>query len=334
MRQALDAPDSLQTALPAISLPTPEPAVAGQTAPPTQLALALQSGRFVATVEMRPPKGITTQRLLAGARTLKEAGADFLDVADSPLARMRMSAWAAAHLIQRDVGLETILHFPTRGRNLLRIQGDLLAAHAMNVRNLFVVMGDPTHIGDYPEAMDNYDIVPSGLIRLIKAQLNSGQEQSGEEIDQPTNFVVGCALNLEPKDPARELRLLRKKVRNGADFALTQPVFDTTAARDFIAACHHELGDAMIPVIAGIQPLYNSGNAEFLHHEVPGITILEEHRQRMAATEDPQQEGVQIAREIMEEMRPVIHGVYLIPQFGRYDLIAELLDAVPRTRQR
>jgi hypothetical protein len=198
---------------------------------PTQLAQYLQEGRFVATVEMRPPKGIATQRMLAGAHMLKEAGANFLDVADSPLARMRMSAWAAAQLIQRAVGLETILHFPTRGRNLLRIQGDLLAAYAMDVRNLFVVMGDPTHIGDYPEAMDNYDIVPTGLIQLIKQRLNTGVEQSGESIDRPTNFVVGAALNLEPADPERQIALLRKKVRNGADFVLTQPVFNPAEAR-------------------------------------------------------------------------------------------------------
>src|SRR5690606_19135251 len=152
----------------------------------------------------------------------------------------------------------TILHFPTRGRNLLRIQGDLLAAYAMNVRNLFVVMGDPTHIGDYPEAMDNYDIVPTGLVQLIKQRLNSGVEQSGESIDQPTNFVVGCALSLDPSDPQRELRLLQKKVRNGADFALTQAIFNPQAARDFIIRCRQELGEEMVPIIAGIQPLYNS----------------------------------------------------------------------------
>lgn len=259
---------------------------------------------------------------------LKEAGANFLDIAESPLARMRMSAWAAAHLIQQSVGIETILHFPTRGRNLLRIQGDLLAAHAMNVRNLFVVMGDPTHIGDYPEATDNYDIVPSGLIQLIKQRLNSGREQSGESIDQPTSFVVGCALNLQPKDADRELRLLRRKVRNGADFALTQPVFDAGVASQFIERCRTELGDDLIPIIAGIQPLFNSGNAQFLHNEVPGISISSAHRRRMSTSGDPQREGVAIAQEILEEIRPGVQGIYLVPQFGRYDIAANILDVV------
>jgi methionine synthase / methylenetetrahydrofolate reductase(NADPH) len=330
MRDALDHPEHHPAKAP---VPSSRRRSSGMTVPadePTQLAQYLHEGRFVATVEMRPPKGIATQRMLAGAHMLKEAGANFLDVADSPLARMRMSAWAAAQLIQRAVGLETILHFPTRGRNLLRIQGDLLAAYAMDVRNLFVVMGDPTHIGNYPEAMDNYDIVPTGLIQLIKRRLNAGVEQSGESIDRATNFVVGAALNLEAVDPERQIVLLRKKLRNGADFLLTQPVFNPAEARTFVERCRAELGEEMAPVIAGIQPLYNSNNAEFLHNEVPGIKISAEHRERMLRASDPQAEGVRIAQEILEEMRPSVQGVYLIPQFGRYDLAAEVLDVVRR----
>lgn len=328
MRQALDTPGESGRSLPDVTLITREKKAPEAADRPTQLARALKEGDFVKTVEMRPPKGIATHRLLAGAHMLKEAGATFLDVADAPLARMRMSAWAVAHLIQQEVGLETILHFPTRGRNLLRIQGDLLAAYAMNVRNLFVVMGDPTHIGDYPEAMDNYDIVPSGLIQLIKQRLNAGVEQSGQSIDHPTNFVVGCALSLEPAEPERALRLLRKKIRNGADFALTQPVFNPLAARDFLACCRAEIADAMIPVFAGVQPLYNSSNAEFLHNEVPGIAISKEHRERMLVAVEPQQEGVRIAQEILEEIRSLVQGTYFIPQFGRYDLVADVLDVL------
>jgi homocysteine S-methyltransferase len=328
MRAALDHPEQYEQWQPRQQTRRQRGGAKLPAEQPTRLAQYLQEGRFVATVEMRPPKGIATQRMLAGATMLKEAGANFLDVADSPLARMRMSAWAAAQLIQQKVGLETILHFPTRGRNLLRIQGDLLAAYALDVRNLFVVMGDPTHIGDYPEAMDNYDIVPTGLIQLIKQRLNTGVEQSGQSIDRPTDFVVGAALNLEPSDRERQISLLRKKVRNGADFLLTQPVFNPDAARAFVERCRTELGDEMAPVIAGIQPLYNSGNTEFLHNEVPGITISDAHRERMREAADPQREGVRIAQEILEEMRPIVQGVYLIPQFGRYDLVADVLDLV------
>ncbi|HLE91282.1 MAG TPA: bifunctional homocysteine S-methyltransferase/methylenetetrahydrofolate reductase, partial [Anaerolineales bacterium] len=141
---------------------------------PTQFAQKLTAGGFAISVEMDPPRGLSTHKLLAGASLLADAGADVINVADSPMARMRMSAWAVCDVVQRKVGVETTLHFPTRGRNLLRVQGDLLAAHALGIRNVFVVMGDPTSIGDYPEAMDNYDLVPSGLIKLIKQGFNAG----------------------------------------------------------------------------------------------------------------------------------------------------------------
>jgi len=140
----------------------------------SQLSEKLAAGKFVIAVEMDPPRGLSTHKLLAGASLLADAGADVIDVADSPMARMRMSPWAVCNLIQSNFKVETTLHFPTRGRNLLRVQGDLLAAHAMHIRNVFVVMGDPTAIGDYPDASDSYDLVPTGLIRLIKEGFNQG----------------------------------------------------------------------------------------------------------------------------------------------------------------
>lgn len=239
-----------------------------------------------------------------------------------------MSAWAAAHLIQRQVGLETILHFPTRGRNLLRIQGDLLAAYALGVRNLFVAMGDPTRIGDYPEAMDSYDIVPTGLMQLITQQFNQGIDKAGNSIGQATSFAVGCALNLAAKDSLREMRLLHKKAQSGASFALTQPVFDPVGAASFAAEYESRFERPMLPIIAGIKPLYNSKNAEFLHHEVPGIVIPELLRRRMKYSSSPQLEGISIAQEIAQEIRHLVHGVYVMPAFGRYDLVAELLEHV------
>ncbi len=165
MRKTLDAAPAIAVepvSRVAVSRSDTEPAEA-----PSELAQKLAGGKFVFAVEMDPPRGLATQKIVAAASLLKEAGADVIDVADSPLARMRMSAWAVCDVVQRKVGIETTLHFPTRGRNLLRVQGDLLAAHALGIRNVFVVMGDPTSIGDYPEAADNYDLVPSGLIKLI-----------------------------------------------------------------------------------------------------------------------------------------------------------------------
>ena len=328
MRYALDHPGPSPIPLPVIQVVTQVDKKTAVLDAPTKLAENLVNGRYVVTIEMSPPKGVATQRLIEGAHMLKEAGANLLNLADSPLARMRMSAWAAAHLVQKTVGLETVLHFPTRGRNLLRIQGDLLAAYAMGIRNLFVTMGDPTKIGDYPEAMDSYDIVPTGLIHLIKQQFNSGLDKAGNSIDQPTNFTVGCALNLTPADPEREMTLLRRKIRNGADFALTQPVFDPAAAKQFVDLYEATYEEKMLPLIVGVKPLYNGRNAEFLHHEVPGMSIPEPLRDRMTDASDPQQEGVAIAQEILLQLRPFTQGVYFMPAFGRYDLVANVMDVL------
>ena len=171
----------------------------------SHLAQCFEAGKFAIAVEMDPPRGLSTHKLIAGAGMLKEAGADVINVADSPMASMRMSPWAVCQVLQNEVGIETTLHFPTRGRNLLRVQGDLLAAHAVGVRNIFVVMGDPTKIGDYPEAMDNYDLAPSGLVKLVKQGFNAGVDHAGMEIGEPTHFFVGSALNLTPRTPKERL---------------------------------------------------------------------------------------------------------------------------------
>ena len=330
MRRALDDPLAAKRPLPHIQI-AERKKQGGETAVgdnPTQMAQDLAAGKFIVTVEMSPPRGIAIQRLLAGAKMLKEAGATMLNLADSPLARMHMSAWAAAHLVQQNVGIETVLHFPTRGRNLLRIQGDLLAAHAMGIRNLFVVMGDPTRIGDFPEAMDSYDIVPTGLIQMIKQQFNHGVDKAGQAIDHATQFTVGCALSLTPKEPEREMRLLHKKIANGADFALTQPVFDPIAAKQFIETYEATYEAPMLPLVVGIKPLYNGRNAEFLHHEVPGMIIPAAQRTRMKQAKKPRQEGVLIAQETLAQVQGFASGVYLMPAFGRYDLVADVIDSL------
>ncbi len=204
MRRALDSHPS--AGAPALPAATDEETLEAPTEGPTEFARKIARGHFALAVEMDPPRGLSTHKLLAGASLLAEAGADVINVADSPMARMRMSAWAVCDIVQRRVNVETTLHFPTRGRNLLRVQGDLLAAHALGIRNVLVVMGDPTAIGDYPEAMDNYDLVPSGLIRLIKQGFNTGVDHSGASIGQPTNFFVGAALNLSAPEPEREAK--------------------------------------------------------------------------------------------------------------------------------
>ncbi len=296
---------------------------------PSQLAQRLAAGKFVIAVEMDPPRGLSTHKLIAAASLLQEAGADVIDVADSPMARMRMSAWAVCDVVQHQVGVETTLHFPTRGRNLLRVQGDLLAAHALGIRNVFVVMGDPTSIGDYPEAADNYDIVPSGLIKLIKQGFNTGLDQSGTSIGQPTSFFVGAALNLKPAEPDREVRTAHRKVQAGADFFLTQPIYDPAAAQAFLKRYESEYGKLHQPVLVGILPLFSARHAHFLHHEVPGISIPETMHQRMEkAGEDGVKEGIRITVELAEQIKSWGQGIYLMPQFNRYDVVAEIVEAV------
>jgi homocysteine S-methyltransferase len=287
----------------------------------------------VVTVEMPPPRSYTAQKVIASAELLREAGVDTINVSDSPMARMRMSPWAVAHLIQNKVGLEAVLHFPTRGRNMLRVQGDLLAAHALQIRNIFVVMGDPTVIGDYPDSFDTHDIVPSGLIKLIKQQLNNGVDHAGNSIGQPTSFHVGCALNINAQDLDREIRVLCKKIDAGADFALTQPTFDPYQIERFLDAFSQECGTLDLPVLAGILPLYGTRHAAFLHNEVPGIDIPEPVRRRIdQAGDGAQEEGVLIAQELLLQIKKLAQGTYIMPAFGRYDLVASVVDALGRTR--
>jgi len=294
---------------------------------PSSMAAKLAKEQFVAAVEMNPPRGLSAHKLIAGASLLAESGADVINVSDSPMARMRMSPWAVCELIQSNVGIETTLHFPTRGRNLLRVQGDLLAAHALGIRNVFVVMGDPTAIGDYPDAMDDYDLVPSGLIKLIKSNFNAGFDHSGTEIGQPTSFFVGCALNLIPHNPDKEMANLKRKIDVGADFILTQPVYEPELALGFIEQYEKEYGKLETPILVGALPLFSPRHAAFLHNEVPGIKIPEQIQVRInSAGENAAHEGVKICLELIGAMKPWISGIYLMPAFGHYDLAAEIIE--------
>lgn len=327
MRKALDTAPAIDQ--PQIAfLPQEEINEAAQEQP-TQFAQKLNSGRFAISVEMDPPRGLSTHKLIAAASLLADAGADILNVADSPMARMRMSAWAVCDVVQRKVGVETTLHFPTRGRNLLRVQGDLLAAHALGIRNVFVVMGDPTSIGDYPEAMDNYDLVPSGLIKLIKQGFNTGVDHSGTSIGQPTNFFVGAALNLCPPDMQSEIKNLHRKVNAGADFFLTQPIYRSEDGPKLLESYEAKYGKLDKPILVGILPLVSTRHVNFLHHEVPGIFIPEGIRQRVdAAGEEGAKAGVEIAAELIDQLKAWAGGVYIMPQFNKFDMIAEIIESI------
>ncbi|HSL41926.1 MAG TPA: bifunctional homocysteine S-methyltransferase/methylenetetrahydrofolate reductase [Anaerolineales bacterium] len=327
MRKALDSAPPLEQ--PQITVLPPEEITETAQEQPTQLAQKLTANGFAISVEMDPPRGLSTHKLLAGASLLTDAGADVINIADSPMARMRMSAWAVCDVVQRKVGVETTLHFPTRGRNLLRVQGDLLAAHALGIRNVFVVMGDPTAIGDYPEAMDNYDLVPSGLIKLIKQGFNAGVDHSGTSIGQPTSFFVGAALNLCPPDVEREIKNLHRKVSAGTDFFITQPIYRAHDGPSLLERYEAKYGKLHQPVLAGILPLVSVRHASFLHNEVPGIFIPDETRQRIEeAGDEGARVGVEVAVELIEQIKPWAQGVYIMPQFNKFDMVAEIIEAV------
>jgi len=331
MRKALDSAPPVNPAHVSM-MPAEEIGEAAQEGA-TQLAQKLAAEKFVISVETDPPRGLSTHKLIAGASLLAEAGADVINVADSPMARMRMSAWAVCDVVQRRVNIETTLHFPTRGRSLLRVQGDLLAAHALGIRNVFVVMGDPTAVGDYPEAMDNYDLVPSGLIKLIKQGFNTGVDHSGTSIGQPTNFFVGAALNLCAPEPEQEMKNLHRKILAGADFLLTQPIYRPVDGSRFLSRYEKRYGKLKQPVLVGILPPVNLKHIHFLNHEVPGISIPDETITRMERAGDgAAEEGVRIAVELIQQIKAWAQGVYLLPQFSRFDLAAEIIEQIKRPR--
>lgn len=305
----------------AIPAPPPPPQIP-VAAPPGTLAQKL-GRRFVVTVEVSPPRGVQDAEALESCRRLRAAGADAIDVADNPMARLRMSPWATAARIQREVGLETILHFTTRDRNLIRLQSDLLAVHALGIRNVLVLRGDHPQSGDYPQATAISDIHPSGLVRMIK-EFNRGRDVAGNAIGEPTRFLVGVALNLAARDPARELRGLERKLAAGGDFVCTMPVFDPETLDAFLA----KFGPLPVPLLLGVLPLHSARHAEFLHNELPGMVVPEGVRRRMREARDGRELGLGLARELLRAVRDRVAGAYLIPAFGRYDRIIELVREV------
>jgi homocysteine S-methyltransferase len=295
---------------------------------PTRLKEKLDRGEFVVSVEIDPPKGLNPTKALDGARLLQEAGVDFINVADSPMARVRMSALTMCYLIQHQVGVETILHLTTRDRSLMGLQSELLGAHAVGVRNIIALTGDPPSLGDYPDSSAVYDVDSIGLIRVLR-RLNAGTDSAGASIGRPAGFTIACAVDPTRADLAHEAERLRAKLDAGAHLVMTQPIYDPESWRRFLEVFGAER--LPVPVLAGILPLQSSRHAEFLHNEVPGITLSDEARERMRlAGPDGRREGVKMAQELLLELQPLVQGVYLMPSFGRYEVAAEVLEVVER----
>jgi homocysteine S-methyltransferase len=292
---------------------------------PATLREKLAAGRFVVSVEVDPPRGLNARPVLEGAKLLKEAGVDCLNVGDSPMARTHMSAVAMAVMLQQQVGAETIVHFVTRDRNLIALEGDLLGGHVLGLRNILCLRGDPPRGPGYQRAIGVWDVGSLGLIRVLKG-MNEGVDAFGNSIGQPTSFFVGAASN--PTAPVElEMKVTRRKLEAGADFLLTQPVFDVEAA----AAYFEAIKKLHVPVILGIMPLYSHRHAEFIHHELAGVTLPDAVRERMRlAGENGLTEGMSIARELLEQVRGKVSGVCLMPSFGRFDVAAELAASIAR----
>ncbi len=294
-------------------------------------AAKLAAGEFVTSVEIVPPRGVDATRTLAEVGELRRAGVDAVNVPDGPRAQSRMSAVLISILIQQQVGIEAVTHYCCRDRNLLGMLSDLLGASAMGLRNLLLITGDPPKMGPYPDATAVFDIDAIGLTNLA-SRLNHGLDPGGNEIGEPTRFVLGVGVNPAAVDPAHELRRFEWKVEAGAEYAITQPVFDVAQLSRFLGTVRH----LHIPVIAGIWPLVSVRNAEFLANEVPGVTVPDAVIQRMRRASEKSKEhavaeGIEIAREMLVQVRDEVQGAQVSAPFGKVDLALKVFEAAAST---
>ncbi len=293
---------------------------------PGDFAAKVIARKFVVSVELDPPSGTDPAKVLESAEVLRKAGVDAINIADGPRATARMSPLSLALLIRERSGMETIIHYCCRDRNLIGMQSDLIGAHALGLPNILIITGDPPKMGDYPFATAVFDVDSIGLVR-IAGNLNRGLDLAGNPISGQTSFFIGVGANPGAMDPDEEVRRFEKKVEAGARYALTQPVYEVPLLEKFLK----RIEPFRIPVLVGILPLSSHRNAEFLHNEVPGMQIPEAIRERMRRAdgkEAARAEGVCIAREALAESRPMVDGVYVMPPFGRVDSALEVLRDV------
>ncbi|CAN5820761.1 bifunctional homocysteine S-methyltransferase/methylenetetrahydrofolate reductase [soil metagenome] len=306
----------------------------GEAPPPTRLAQALVEGRFVVSVEIDPPRSVRIERTIEAGRLLKEAGVDIVNISDSAMARVRMGAMAVAFGVQHDLDLECLVHFTTRDRNLMALESELLGAHALGVRNILALTGDPPRVGDYQTGSGIWDIDSTGLIAILR-RLNRGEDQAGKPIGSPAGFTIACALDPTAADLEQEIGRLAAKLEAGADLIMTQPIYAASQWQLFMeAATRRWPGGLPRPVLLGVLPLHTARHAEFLHHEVPGITIPNEIRAAMAAAgERGTDVGLEMAHALLADLSGQVQGTYIMPSFGRYEQAAELVRRL-RVEQR
>ena len=312
-------------------------ASADTTAPPSRLARALADGRYVISVEIDPPRSVRIERTIEAARMLQDAGVDIVNVSDSAMARVRMGALAVAFGIQHDLDVECVVHVTTRDRNLMALESELLGAHALGVRDILALTGDPPRIGDLPGATGVWDVDSIGLVEIL-ARLNRGEDAAGSPIGQPASFTIACALDPTAADAATEWDRLDRKIAAGAHLIMTQPLYSEAQVEAMFREACRRFGPAgfPIPVLLGVLPLQSSRHAEFLHHEVPGITIPDATRDALReAGERGAEVGLRITEELLAVVGDRVAGTYVMPSFGRYEQAAELvrrLRAMPAAR--
>ena len=304
-----------------ISSETP-PASLGQR---SKIGALVEQDQFVTLVEIVPPRGINCVKEIEGARLLAQLGVHAINVPDSPRASARMSAQSLCIQIQQHTGIETILHYTCRDRNILSIQSDLLGASSIGLHNILCLTGDPPKLGNYPDATAVFDVDAIGLVNLVR-RLNHGLDIGSNSIGASTNFTIGVAANPGVPDVEHELRRFAYKVEAGAEYAITQPVFDLSLLEQFL----RRIEQFRIPVIAGIWPLTSLRNAEFMKNDLR-VSMPEEIMLRMAQADTPEaarKEGILIAQEMLESVRPYVQGVQVSAPFGRYNAAAEVIASV------
>ncbi len=280
--------------------------------------------KLLTTVELDIPRGTDMRKVIEGAQKCYESGIDAVNITDGARARLRMSPVAISELIMQKVGIETITHITTRDRNLLALQAELLGAHTLGIRNLLCVTGDPTSIGDYPQARSVFDVDSIGLIRAVSS-FNRGIDLLGHTIGEPTTFLIACAANPLAINMDLELERLQRKVVEGAEIIFTQPLYELDTLENFIK----RIGHLHIPLLVGILPLRSYRHADFLHNEVPGIKIPELIREKIrAAGSDTHKTGIVLSKEFIKEAKNMVQGIYMMPPFGKYDVVRELMEEV------
>jgi methionine synthase / methylenetetrahydrofolate reductase(NADPH) len=292
--------------------------------PVSEFAERLRTG-FAVTVEVDLPRGNAITQVVEAARRLKERGIHAIDISDGARARLRMHPVAAAKIVQDEAGIEVVSHISCRDRNIIGLQADLLGAAALGVRNILAITGDPAQIGDYPEATSVFDTDSVGLVHVL-SRMNQGEDLAGNPIGDPPGFLIGASFNPTAEDLDEEVEKLRRKVEAGAHAFWTQPVFEIGALEDALEL----IGDEGVCILLGLMPLRSARQAEFLHHEVPGINIPKHVRETLAklSPEDAPKYGVEVAQKLLVEARPLVGGAYIMPPASAPDLAGDVVDAI------